>query len=134
MCRTNRSDSGYAVPGAWTTLTNGYSPVAESRYFCLRFVKPARRPKWLQFRRALIAAEPLGESPSRSGPLFLAELLRVLEPCLVVAGRRLDDQGRREAAWRKRGHGVKRQVIDETEVMFPFRADVDIADIAILMT
>ena len=80
-----------------------------------------------------VATESLCQRPCGGGAQFPIELLRVLEPCLVVAWRGLDHKGGRKTLPFHDQNGIAVQIVHQTEIVLPMGTDIDVSAIPVLV-
>src|SRR6185437_17160936 len=83
-------------------------------------------------RGANVAAELLCECSGHDGSKSLVQDTRMFEPRLIVAWRRFDDQRRCKPRGLHRANTIGREVVNEAEIVFAARANVDISPIPVL--
>ena len=84
--------------------------------------------------RAQIAAEPFGKAARDGGRKTAREDLAVIQPCLEVPGRGLDDDRRMESLRFHSADGIGGEVVHEAQAVLSLRTNVDVPPRRVLVT
>ena len=84
--------------------------------------------------RASVPSEFLSQGACGCSPHFLRQLLGMFQPCLEIARRRLDHGRWGKASARHLGDAPGIHIINQAEVVLPFRTNVDVSSISVFIT